>query len=171
MQVSSSKFSPQTLTNKSIQPKQSSAESPTAPTDQFTFGFTDNGVARTLGTGVVLAATGAGAYYAGTTAAGFLPSGTSGVMGALTGAVLGGLAGGGTGLGLGKLSTEIWPSDQAGNGMTQGFSMIGGAVAGAVSGALAGYFGAQALIVAPAAVIGATVGATASSAAVGLIVD
>lgn len=169
MQITSSKFNAPSAIKKTAEGTSQTKVCPTSE-DQITFGLRDNAVVRTIGTGAVLAATGGGAYWAGTTAAGFLPSGTSGIMGAVTGALLGGAAGGATGLGLGIASTEIWPSDQAGNGMMQGFSMFGGAAVGVVSGAIAGYFGAQPLLVAPATVTGAVVAGMASSAALGMVI-
>jgi len=96
----------------------------------------------------------AGAVGAGMAVADFLPSGMSGVSGALTGIVTGALTGGAAGYGLAAGSQALWPSDNAGEGMLKGILSTGGAFVGAVAGGVGGYFGAQPMLVAPAAVVG-----------------
>jgi len=124
------------------------------PSDSTTFSITENKAFREVTANVVYAGGAAGGVGAGIYASNFFPSGMSGISGVITGVVMGALAGGGTGYGLAAASEAVWPSDKAGEAMTKGLGTIGGGIVGAVAGGISGYFGAQPLVVAPAAVTG-----------------
>lgn len=142
-------------------PRVSHAKKTSEKTDSVTLGWRENKTVRSLSADLMYVGGAAGAVGAGIYAADLFPSGMSGMNGVITGAVLGALSGGATGYGLGLASSAIWPTDRAGDAMLNGIMASAGGIIGGVSGALSGYFGAQPLLVAPAAMIGATAATSA----------
>lgn len=157
MIIHSSRPTPQSL---QVRPAQTDPNLATTreqeSTDNVSFSLKDSSTFRSLSADAMYLGGAAGAVGAGMAAAKFLPSGMSGLSGALTGIVTGSLTGGVTGFALASGSQALWPSDPAGDGMMKGILSAGGAIVGGIAGGVSGYFGAQPMLVAPAAVAGGT---------------
>ena len=131
----------------------------------MTFGSRTENIAGLLClAGGVASAIGAGAY-----ASQLGLSSLSGLTGAIAGTVTGTAVGGAVGYGLGKLSEAVWPSDNAGRGMTEFWATAGGAAVGAISGGIGGALGGQPLLVVPAVLAAGTLSSLALGSAAGMV--